>query len=174
MKCDRKFRRVIYQICDGYGWTSSLYHRLVEGGLNSILIAILIAYIVQASRDVEITRQPGTWPFMVNIGETFYNTFWVILIIIIFLAIFTGIPHILNLFVGQWGKDRERVNKRTRYNLLERIRRMKNPTEFSTAEEYMSDDERPGFTDPDIAHMNLTQPDNRSGRKRWCRRLCLC
>jgi hypothetical protein len=34
MKCDRKFRRVIYQICDGYGWTSSLYHRLVEGGLN--------------------------------------------------------------------------------------------------------------------------------------------
>jgi hypothetical protein len=175
MKCDKRFKRVIYQVCTGYGWATATYHKVIEGGINPLLTAILIAYLVQASRDIEFSKSPDSWAFIVNIGATFYSTFWVILFIGIFLAIFTGIPHILNLFIGSWpSKNRERVNKRTRYNYLERLRWLKNPKEFSTTEEYMSDDGRPGFTDPDIAYMNLTQPDNRSARKRWCRRLCLC
>lgn len=163
--------RFIWKYATVFGLVVIVYHLFFENILASILMTLLISFSMKETNYIVINE---TRSFGDNFTPTLVSGMYTIGYILFFLTLIKSIPFFGNLFWGLWVDDRERINRRIRYDELERERTTANPTESDTSTDYFSDDGRPWMKDPDIAFMNLTQAFKRSRCRRISRRLCCC
>jgi hypothetical protein len=177
------FMRVLFMYCVLFGLLTYVYHLFIDNVLYSVLMSILITYSVQESNHMSVTVNGTVIPrFNLDIEDTMIAGLWVIAMVLLMLTMIKSVPFTINaLYPTVMAKTREMINKRTRYEELERERLAINPTERDTTFDYYSDDDRVGMEDPETAIMNLTQEDSPASDgcccscscRRMKRRLCL-